>query len=69
MILMKVGESADRFAASKVSIMIDSDASLTLVGEIFHGDSEYWRNLLIKHHANVMFTAGVSDTFPSLTIH
>ncbi len=50
MILIKVGESADRFAASKVSIMIDSDALLTLAGEIIHGDSECWRNLLIKHH-------------------
>ncbi len=50
MILMKIGESADRFAASKVSIMIDSDALLTLVGVIIHGDSERWRNLLIKHH-------------------
>ena len=47
---MKVVESADRFAASKVSIMIDLDAWLTLVGEIFHGDAECWRNLLIKHH-------------------
>ncbi len=46
MILMKVGESAE----SKVSIMIDSDALLTLIGEIIHGDSECWINLLIKHH-------------------
>ena len=47
---MKVGESADRFAASEVILMGDSDALLTLVGEIIHGDSECWNCLLIKHH-------------------
>ncbi len=31
---MKVGESADQFAASEVILMGDSDALLTLVGEI-----------------------------------
>ncbi len=48
----EVGETVDRFAASKVSLslMIDSDALLTLVREIIHGDPECWRNLLIKHH-------------------
>ncbi len=47
---MKVGENAKRFAVSKASLMRDSDALLTLVGEIFHGDSEYWGILLTKHH-------------------
>ncbi len=47
---MKVGENAGGFAASKANLMRDSDALLTLVGEIIHGDSEYWRNLLTKQH-------------------
>ncbi len=47
---MKVVESADRFAASKVSLMIDSEALLTLVGEIIHRYSDCWNLLLIKHH-------------------
>ena len=48
--IMKMGESADRFAASKAILMGDSDVLLTLVGEIIHGDSEFWKFLLIKHH-------------------
>ncbi len=47
---MTVGESAGRFAASKVSLMIDSDALLTLVGEMILVDSECWNLLLIKHN-------------------
>jgi hypothetical protein len=33
-----------------VILMGDSDALLTLVGEIIHGDSECWNFLRIKHH-------------------
>ncbi len=42
----------DRFAASKVSLMIDSDALLTLVGEIIQSDSECWKLLFIKQIVN-----------------
>jgi hypothetical protein len=37
---MKVAKNAGFFAASKASLMRDSDALLTLIGEIIHGDSE-----------------------------
>ncbi len=61
---MKVGESADRFPASKVILMGNSDALMTLVGEIIHGDSECYSDIMAK----VMFNAGVPDTFLSSTI-
>ena len=47
---MKVGENAGEFAASKANLMRDSDSLLTLVEEIIHGDSEYWRISLTKQH-------------------
>ncbi len=50
---MNVGENAGAVAASKANLMRDSDALLTLVGEIIHGDSEYWRILLTKQHDKV----------------
>ncbi len=50
----KIHENAEGFAASKPSQMRDSDALLTLVGgeleAIYHGDPEYWENLLTKQH-------------------
>jgi hypothetical protein len=45
---MNVGENAGAVAASKANLIRESDALLTLVGEIIHGDSEYWRILLTK---------------------
>ncbi len=45
---MNVGENAGAVAASKANFMRESDALLTLVGEIIHGDSEYWIILLTK---------------------
>jgi hypothetical protein len=30
--------------------MRNPGALLALIAKIIHGDSEYWRNLLIKHH-------------------
>jgi hypothetical protein len=47
---MKVGENAGGFAASKATLMRDSDRLLTLVGEIINGYSEYLRILLTKQH-------------------
>jgi hypothetical protein len=47
---MKIHELAKGFAASKPSKMRDSDELLTLVGAIFHGDPEYWGNLLTEQH-------------------
>ncbi len=52
---IKVGESADRFAASKVSLIRDIDALLSLVGEIIHRESECWKILTIKLHGNGHF--------------
>jgi hypothetical protein len=48
--IIKVGENLERFAASQVSLMRNPAALLALIGEIIHGDSEYWGILLIKHH-------------------
>ena len=51
----KVGENAEGSAASKANLMRDSDALLTLVGSIFHGDHEYWGILLTTQHNKVPF--------------
>jgi hypothetical protein len=39
---MTVGEDAEGSVASKASLIRNSDGLLSLVGEIIHGDSEYW---------------------------
>jgi hypothetical protein len=50
----KIHENAEGLAASKPCQMRDSDALLTLVGgeleAIYHGDPEYYGNLLTKQH-------------------
>jgi hypothetical protein len=46
----KARENSDGSAASKTSLMRDSDALLTLVGEIIHGDPDLWGILLTKQH-------------------
>jgi hypothetical protein len=50
MFSMTVGEDAEGSVASKASLMRNSDALLSLVGEIIHGDSEYWEILHTKQH-------------------
>ncbi len=40
----------DGSAASKVDLMREANASLTLVAEIIHVDQEYWGILLTKPH-------------------
>ncbi len=45
---MTVGEDAEGSVASKASLMLNSDVLLSLVGEIIHGDSEYWGILHTK---------------------
>ncbi len=62
----KVRENAEGSAASKVSPMRDSDALLTLVGEIVHGDPDCWGILLTKQQ--VQFNADLPNTLPSTTI-
>ena len=49
----KVGANAVGSAASRANLMRDSDALLTLVGSIIHGDHEYWRILLTKQHEKI----------------
>jgi hypothetical protein len=49
--------------------MRDSDALLTLVGSIIHGDHEYWRILLTKQHDKIpvqsRFTRYLIQVLPS----
>ncbi len=45
-----VGEDAKGSIASKATLMRNSDAMLSLVGKIIHGDSEYREILHIKQH-------------------
>jgi hypothetical protein len=45
---MTARQKLDRSAASKVDLMRDFDASLTLVAEIIHVDHEYWGIVLTK---------------------
>ncbi len=47
---MTVGEDAEGSIASKASLMRNSDAMLSLVGEKIQGDSEYWEILRTKQH-------------------
>ncbi len=49
-VAIKVRQNADGSAASKVELMMNSDAVLTLVGQIIHVDHEYSENLLTKPH-------------------
>ena len=69
----KVGANAVGSAAFRANLMRDSDALLTLVGSIIHGDHEYWRILLTKQHDKFLFKAGLQDTSPkychSLTLN
>jgi hypothetical protein len=46
----KVRENLEASAAAKSTFMRDSDALLTLVGEIIHGDPDCWGILLTKQH-------------------
>lgn len=46
----KVRENAEGSASSKPNLMRDSDALLTLIGEIIHGDPDCWGILLTKQH-------------------
>jgi hypothetical protein len=70
MFSIKIGKNAKGSAASKASLMRDSDASLTLIGEIIHRDSEYIGEFYSPNRvAKVLFKAGVQDTFPSTAIH
>jgi hypothetical protein len=50
MFSMKVGENAEGSVASKASQMRNSDALLSLVGEIIHGDSDHWEISPTKQH-------------------
>ena len=62
---MKVRENAEGSAASKASLMRDSDASLTLIGEIIHRDSEYIGEFYLQNRkAKVLCKAGVPAPFP-----
>ena len=49
--------------------MRDSYALLTLIGSIIHGDHEYWRISLTKHHYKVpvqsRFTRYLTEVLPS----
>jgi hypothetical protein len=47
---IKAGQNLDGSAASKVDLMREVNASLTLVEEIIHVDQEYWGYLLTKLH-------------------
>ena len=49
-VAIKVRPNADGSAASKVELMMDSDAVLTLVGQIIHVDHEDSEVLLTKQH-------------------
>ncbi len=46
----KVRHNADGSASSKVGIIRDSGALLSLVGVMFHVDPEYWGILLTEQH-------------------
>jgi hypothetical protein len=39
---IKAGQNLDGSAASKVNLMREANASLTLVAEIIHVEQEYW---------------------------
>jgi hypothetical protein len=47
---IKAGQNLDGSAASKVDLMREANASLTLVAEIIRVDQEYWGILLAKPH-------------------
>ncbi len=49
-VAIKVRQHADGSAASEVELMMDSDAMLTLIGQIIHVDYEYSDILLTKKH-------------------
>ena len=49
-ISIKAGQNLDGSAASKVDLMREANASLTLAAEIIHVDQEYWGILLTKPH-------------------
>ncbi len=49
-VAIKEPQNADGSAASKVEPMMDSDAMLTLVGQIIHVDHEYSEILHTKQH-------------------
>lgn len=49
----KVGEIAEGSTASKAFQIRDSDAFLTLVESIIHGDHEHWEILLTKQRDKV----------------
>jgi hypothetical protein len=47
---IKAGQNLDGSAASKVDLMREANASLTLVAEIMRANQEYWGFLLTKPH-------------------
>ncbi len=67
-VAIKVRQNADGSAASKVELMMNSDAMLTLVGQIIHVDREYSGILLTIPHNLVLFNAGLQDTLSSTFI-
>ncbi len=64
----KAGQNLDRSGASKVDLMREANASLTLVAEIMHIDQEYWGILLTKPHNIGPVQSSVQDTLSSTTI-
>ncbi len=51
-VAIKVQQNVDGSAASKMELMMDSDAVLTLVGQIIHLDHEYSEILLTKQQVS-----------------
>ena len=72
-IAIKVRQNADGSAASKVELMMDSDAVLTLVGQMIHVDHEYSEILLTKQHdfgpVQCRFTRHLAQYVHALTVN
>jgi hypothetical protein len=72
-VAIKVRQNADGSAASKVELMMDSDAVLTLVGQIIHVDHEYLDILLTKQHdfgpVQCRFTRHLAQYVHPLTVN
>ena len=72
-VAIKVRQNADGSAASIVELMMDSDAVLTLAGQIIHVDHEYSEILLTKPHdfgpVQCRFTRHIVQYVHSLTFN
>jgi hypothetical protein len=72
-VAIKVPQNAGGSAASKVEPMMDSDAMLTLIGQIIHVDHEYSKILHTKPHdvgpVQCRFTRHIVQYVHSLTFN